>query len=139
VLLVGLLAALSLAPAAACASSAGSGTTTTATGTQVTLSAAGTHTPTSKLPAVPVGQLPVEARQVLNEIDHGGPFRYAQDGTVFGNFEGRLPGRPSGYYHEYTVPTPGARDRGARRLIAGRDGDVFYTADHYATFRQVSR
>ncbi len=133
-----MLAGLSLALVVGCASSGGS-TTAATTQLPVTLSAGSAHTPTSTLPEVAVGQLPVEARQVLNEIDHGGPFRYPQDGTVFGNFEARLPGRASGYYHEYTVPTPGARDRGARRLIAGRDGDVFYTADHYTTFRQVKR
>ncbi len=96
-------------------------------------------TPVSGLPTVPVAALPPEARQVLATIDAHGTFRYAQDGTVFGNNEGLLPERPDGYYHEYTVPTPGSPDRGTRRLVVGRDGDVYYTGDHYATFRQVLR
>jgi ribonuclease T1 len=120
---------------------AGGGSTTadSPTSTQASAALAATHTPGSGLPTVTAGKLPAEARQVLTQIDHGGPFRYSQDGTVFGNFEGRLPKRPSGYYHEYTVPTPGERDRGARRLIAGRNGDLYYTDDHYDTFRQVLR
>jgi len=96
-------------------------------------------TPVSGLPTVRVAELPPEARTVLATLDAHGTFRYSQDGTVFGNFEHRLPARPDGYYHEYTVPTPGSRDRGARRLVVGLDGDVYYTGDHYATFRQVLR
>jgi len=99
----------------------------------------GTATPRSGLPTVPVAELPSQARTVLARIDRGGPFPYRQDGTVFNNFEGRLPKRAGGYYHEYTVPTPGSADRGARRLIVGRGGDVYYTSDHYDSFRQVIR
>jgi ribonuclease T1 len=102
-------------------------------------SAAVAGTPVSGLPTVRVAELPPEARTVLATLDAHGTFRYSQDGTVFGNFEHLLPARPDGYYHEYTVPTPGSRDRGARRLVVGRDGDVYYTGDHYATFRQVLR
>jgi ribonuclease T1 len=96
-------------------------------------------TPRSGLATVPVAALPPQAVAMLALIDRGGPFRYAQDGSTFSNLEGHLPGRPRGYYREYTVTTPGASDRGARRLIVGRDGDVYYTSDHYESFRQVIR
>ncbi|MFI1288774.1 ribonuclease domain-containing protein [Streptomyces sp. NPDC020792] len=84
-------------------------------------------------------RLPAEARQTLALVDKGGPYPYRQDNTVFGNFEGRLPKEPRGYYHEYTVRTPGSRDRGARRIVAGRGGEFYYTDDHYNTFRAVLR
>ncbi|GAA3782103.1 ribonuclease [Streptomyces coacervatus] len=88
---------------------------------------------------VRVSQLPAEARQTLALIDNGGPFPYARDGIVFGNFEGLLPKQKRGYYHEYTVPTPGSRDRGARRIVTGQGGEIYYTDDHYNTFRAVLR
>ncbi|MFJ9903091.1 ribonuclease domain-containing protein [Streptomyces sp. NPDC101152] len=88
---------------------------------------------------VRVSQLPAEARQTLALIDKGGPFPYARDGVVFGNFEGLLPKHQRGYYHEYTVPTPGSRDRGARRIITGQGGEIYYTDDHYKSFRAVRR
>jgi guanyl-specific ribonuclease Sa len=83
--------------------------------------------------------LPIEARETLDRIVSGGPFEYARDGSTFQNREHRLPERPAGYYREYTVETPGARDRGARRIVAGGDPpEVFYyTDDHYRTFRGV--
>jgi ribonuclease T1 len=81
--------------------------------------------------------LPPEARATLSLIRAGGPFPYARDGVVFGNREALLPKRPRGYYREYTVPTPGARDRGARRIVAGRDGELYYTDDHYRSFRRI--
>ncbi len=84
-----------------------------------------------------VAQLPPEARQTLARIRQGGPFPYAKDGAVFHNREGLLPARPRGYYREYTVPTPGARHRGARRIVAGRDGDLWYTDDHYRSFQRI--
>jgi ribonuclease T1 len=99
----------------------------------------GQATPASGLPTVAVDTLPAQARATLTLIDQGGPFPYDRDGTVFGNNEGLLPDRQRGYYREYTVPTPGERDRGARRLVVGRDGDVYYTGDHYESFRQVLR
>jgi ribonuclease T1 len=82
-------------------------------------------------------ELPPEARQTLALVRAGGPFPYARDGALFGNREGQLPRRERGYYREYTVKTPGARDRGARRLVAGRDGDFYYTDDHYRSFRRI--
>ncbi len=81
--------------------------------------------------------LPVEAQATLQLIDQGGPFPFARDGVVFGNYERMLPPRWRGYYHEYTVPTPGAHNRGARRIIAGRQGERYYTDDHYRTFRRI--
>jgi ribonuclease T1 len=81
--------------------------------------------------------LPAEARQTLELIKSNGPFPYKQDGTTFGNRERRLPFRASGYYREYTVKTPGAKDRGARRIIAGNGGEFYYTADHYRTFMRI--
>jgi ribonuclease T1 len=86
---------------------------------------------------VPVSELPKQARDTLALIKKGGPFPYAKDGAVFGNREGRLPGHKRGYYREYTVKTPGERTRGARRIVAGRAGDYWYTDDHYATFRRI--
>jgi ribonuclease T1 len=89
------------------------------------------------LSAVAAAALPVEAQRVLRLIDAGGPFPYSQDGAVFGNVERLLPAHQRGWYHEYTVPTPGSRDRGARRIIAGQDGARYYTADHYESFARV--
>jgi ribonuclease T1 len=97
------------------------------------------QTPRSDLPTVGVAELPAEARETLALIDRGGPFPFRQDATVFGNAEGILPGRDPGYYREYTVVTPGLDHRGARRLVVGAGGDVYYTADHYESFRQVLR
>ena len=86
-------------------------------------------------------QLPVEARETLSRIRAGTRMPYAKDGTVFGNREGMLPRRQRGYYTEYTVATPGARDRGARRIIAGGDpartGEFYYTSDHYRSFQRI--
>ncbi|MBT2469205.1 guanine-specific ribonuclease N1 and T1 [Streptomyces sp. ISL-66] len=83
--------------------------------------------------------LPQQARDVLALIDKGGPYQYRQDGTVFGNFEKALPQQKRGYYHEFTVKTPGERDRGARRIVTGQGGEFFYTDDHYKTFKAVLR
>ena len=84
-----------------------------------------------------VSQLPPEARATLALIKRGGPFPYAKDGTLFHNRERLLPQRPRGYYREYTVPTPGLAHRGARRIVAGRDGDYWYTPDHYRSFKRI--
>ncbi len=91
----------------------------------------------SGLPVVREAELPPEARHTLALIRAGGPFPYARDGAVFGNFERILPRRERGYYHEYTVRTPGERDRGARRIVTGQEGERYYTDDHYASFREV--
>jgi len=84
-----------------------------------------------------VADLPPEARATLALIKAGGPFPYRQDGLVFGNREKRLPLRDRGYYREYTVRTPGAGDRGARRIVAGMGGEYYYTADHYRSFKRI--
>jgi len=81
--------------------------------------------------------LPPEARQTIALIRKGGPYPYQKDGSVFGNREARLPQRERGYYREYTVRTPGSRDRGARRIVAGRSGELYYTDDHYRSFKRV--
>ncbi|MGW0119178.1 ribonuclease domain-containing protein [Streptomyces sp. NPDC003327] len=91
----------------------------------------------STLPVVRVADLPPEARETLARIVRGGPFPYARDGAVFGNVERLLPRRPRGHYREYTVRTPGERDRGARRIVTGRGGETYYTDDHYQSFREV--
>jgi ribonuclease T1 len=89
------------------------------------------------LPEVRLAQLPPEAAQTLALIKRGGPFPYRRDGTVFGNRERLLPLEKRGYYREYTVPTPGAKDRGARRIVAGSRSEYYYTDDHYASFRRI--
>jgi ribonuclease T1 len=82
-------------------------------------------------------ELPPEARQTLEQVKAGGPFSYPSDGRTFNNREAQLPKRERGYYREFTVPTPGARDRGARRIVAGRGGEFYYTEDHYRTFKRI--
>ena len=91
----------------------------------------------SGLPAGYSDDLPPEALDVLDAIDRGGPHPYRQDGSTFFNREGLLPFEDEGYYAEYTVETPRSPDRGARRLVVGARGEVFYTADHYASFVEV--
>jgi ribonuclease T1 len=107
---------------------------------------AGAPTPHATLPAANNALppfLPPEAADTLARIAHGGPFEHRQDGVVFNNREGRLPTMPDGYYHEYTVDTPGLDYRGARRIITGGTPPRIYcyTDDHYRTFRpfEVSR
>ena len=82
-------------------------------------------------------ELPSEARATLVLIKSGGPFPYSQDGRVFSNREKLLPVQSRGYYREYTVRTPGVRDRGARRIVAGGAGEYYYSADHYRSFRRI--
>ena len=87
---------------------------------------------------VAVKDLPDEAKRTLALIRDNGPFPFPQhDGKTFGNREKRLPMRAHGYYREYTVRTPGARDRGARRIIAGNGGEFYFTEDHYRSFRRI--
>jgi ribonuclease T1 len=104
----------------------------------------------ARAPATPIAEvsleaLPTQARQTLALIEQGGPFPYRKDGSVFANRERLLPRQPHGYYTEYTVPTPGSRDRGARRIVAGKgatgnpatSGEYYYTDDHYQSFRRI--
>ena len=86
------------------------------------------------LPVRALSQLPPQAAEVWQLIQYGGPFPHERDGTVFGNREQRLPQRQSGFYREYTVPTPGEADRGARRLVTGGTAELYYTGDHYISF-----
>ena len=86
---------------------------------------------------ISLSKLPLEAQQTIRLVKAGGPFPYQRDGAVFGNREGLLPKRERGYYREYTVRTPGARDRGPRRIVAGRGGEYYYTDDHYRSFRRI--
>jgi ribonuclease T1 len=100
--------------------------------------------PTAADPTAPIAlaDLPVQGVQVHALVMQGGPFAYDKDGSVFGNRERLLPSQKRGYYREYTVPTPGASNRGARRLVCGgppKTPDAcFYTADHYASFRRIA-
>ncbi|GGM40509.1 hypothetical protein GCM10012275_09330 [Longimycelium tulufanense] len=93
---------------------------------------------TSGFRGVALSSLPPEATDTVRLIQRGGPFPYPRDGTVFGNREGLLPGCPGGYYHEYTVKTPGSATRGARRIVTGHRGEYFYTPDHYRSFVLVN-
>ncbi|MFF2961931.1 ribonuclease domain-containing protein [Streptomyces sp. NPDC057963] len=84
--------------------------------------------------------LPAQAHDTLDLIEAGGPFPYSQDGSVFQNREGVLPSQSTGYYHEYTVVTPGSPTRGARRVITGEEArEDYYTSDHYATFDLIDQ
>lgn len=89
------------------------------------------------IPAVAASELPVQAQETLALIRAGGPFPYTRDGTTFFNREGLLPKAARGYYREYTVTTPGSRDRGARRIVAGQRGEFYYTPDHYRSFMRI--
>lgn len=90
-----------------------------------------------RIPVILVADLPAEARQTLVLIRHGGPFPYRRDGIIFQNRERRLPLQRAGYYHEFTVTTPGERDRGPRRIISGQPDEYYYTADHYRSFSRI--
>ncbi|HEX7833309.1 MAG TPA: ribonuclease domain-containing protein [Thermoanaerobaculia bacterium] len=91
---------------------------------------------TSPLDAIAADER-AEVEKTLDLIERNGPFPHRQDGTVFSNREGRLPSRPRGYYREYTVRTPGASNRGARRIVRGSEGELYYTRDHYESFIRI--
>ena len=93
-----------------------------------------------------LADLPKEGRATHTLILKGGPYPFPKDGVTFGNFEGNLPKKPRGYYHEFTVPTPGAKNRGARRIVCGAEARewrnnapvaCWYTGDHYQTFQKI--
>ncbi|MER6035197.1 ribonuclease domain-containing protein [Streptomyces sp. NPDC001835] len=103
-----------------------------------TVSATTADAAAASVGSVCYGALPPQAHDTLDLIDEGGPFPYSQDGTVFQNRENVLPSQQSGYYHEYTVITPGSPTRGARRIVTGeKTQEDYYTSDHYATFDLV--
>jgi ribonuclease T1 len=98
--------------------------------------------PAALIGTVALASLPAEAQETERLIHAGGPFRYEKDGSAFGNRERLLPIKSRGYYREYTVKTPGSRDRGARRIVCGGEKPIapdacFYTDDHYASFRRI--
>jgi ribonuclease T1 len=140
------LAPLSAAPvpvSSATRASAGSTTPDVVSGRNATTVVARPQTTTVSITApagvgtIAASSLPSQARDTLALIAAGGPYPYKQDGVVWENREGRLPKQQRGYYHEYTVVTPGSPDRGARRIISGADGAHYYTADHYGSFKLV--
>lgn len=98
------------------------------------------HDTASTTVGITASRLPPEVAATLALIARGGPFPHRQDGVVFGNYEGHLPAAPRGYYHEYTVPTPGARNRGTRRIITGGTPPTtyWYTGDHYRHFEPIT-
>ncbi|MFB7506577.1 ribonuclease domain-containing protein [Streptomyces broussonetiae] len=103
-----------------------------------TVSATTANAAADSVGSICYGSLPSQAHDTLDLIDQGGPFPYSQDGVVFSNREGVLPSEPSGYYHEYTVITPGSPTRGARRIVTGEASqEDYYTSDHYATFNLI--
>jgi len=111
----------------------------------VALLSAGVALAKDALPVIAAASLPQEARDTLAKIRTNGPFPYPRDGAVFGNRERLLPARSRGYYREYTVPTPRAKDRGARRIVAGSgstgdvrtSGEYYYSDDHYNSFKRI--
>lgn len=100
-----------------------------------------TPQPQAETPVVALAELPPQGRETYRLIRQGGPFPYEKDGTVFHNRERLLPQHPRGFYREYTVRTPGSKDRGARRIVCGGPATTpeacYYTADHYASFRRI--
>ena len=115
----------------------GSGRGTAGSSTAQGQPAAAGPTPDSGLPRVAESALPKQAHTTLSLIRAGGPYPYEADDGTFGNRERLLPRQSSRYYREYTVKTPGEGDRGPRRIIAGADGDLYWTTDHYGSFRQI--
>ncbi len=90
------------------------------------------------MPVLTLAQLPPQAVATLRLIAAGGPYPYTADNTVYGNYSGALPRERYGYYHEFTVVTPGSTTRGARRVVTGADGEDYYTSDHYASFDWIT-
>lgn len=93
----------------------------------------------SDLPTIAYAELPEEAHETIALIEQDGPFPFSRDGITFQNRERILPRQPEGYYREYTVITPGENDRGARRIITGEAGEMYYTDDHYESFSEIVR
>jgi ribonuclease T1 len=136
---LGLALILCLLAALGCTASAAPNRAATPASTQAVQSrqAAAIDAP-SGLAVVRTQDLPPEALTTLKLIERGGPFPHRQDGATFENREGHLPSHRSGYYKEYTVDTPGADDRGARRIVAGQGGERYWTNDHYDSFAWIA-
>lgn len=134
---VWLVALLSAVVMACSAPSSPASVSSTPTSSRATISA--TARPSDGLPTIREDQLPSEAQHTLNLIDAGGPFPFRRDGIVYHNNSGALPHHEDGWYHEYTVVTPGVSGRGPRRIVCGSDAACFWTADHYSTFRRIVR
>ncbi|TNC99193.1 MAG: guanine-specific ribonuclease N1 and T1 [Gallionellaceae bacterium] len=126
--LAGLLLVLSLAQARSHHSHSSS---------QVSAQETAQHSSQDSSDSIALAQLPPEGRETLQLIKRGGPFPYPRDGVVFSNFERILPKQQRGYYHEYTVKTPGVNHRGARRIVCGVVPECYYTADHYKSFQRI--
>lgn len=122
--------------AAGCAGGGSAPSAGLATTPPVTADTSGLVAPPG-MPTIAREDLPVEAAATLALMAAGGPYPYRQDGAVFQNREGLLPDRPKAHYREYTVETPGSDDRGARRIIAGADGELYWTDDHYRSFAWI--
>ena len=133
-LLIGFLAGLAVRPAAD-GRAAVPGTSAAA----ATPRPDGTAAIPSGFRSVSLASLPREAASTVAAIDAGGPFAYRQDGATFENRERLLPDRPTGYYREFTVPTPGVSGRGPRRIVAGANGEMYWTSDHYDSFAWIAR
>ena len=95
--------------------------------------------PPADLPSVDLDSLPPEAAMTVALIEAGGPFPFRQDGATFENREGLLPDRPEGHYREYTVARAGNQGRGPLRIVTGADGELYWSADHYASFAWIVR
>jgi ribonuclease T1 len=134
----GILEALTGSTTPAAPSSAAPGPEAPATGPADVRGLAAAPANPSGLSSVRESALPAEARRTLDRIRAGGPYSYSQDDKTFGNFERILPRQASGYYREYTVPTPGESDRGARRIVTGTGGEKYYTQDHYDSFKFIA-
>ncbi len=103
----------------------------------VALPAAAQRASPPAIETVAAAQLPKEARETIALVRKGGPYPHRRDGITFSNRERILPSKPRGYYREFTVRTPGEKTRGARRIVAGDAGELYYSDDHYASFRRI--
>jgi ribonuclease T1 len=119
-------------------SSAGSSDTESETSASSEGSASGPRVPPG-METISQDELPPEALETMALIETDGPFPYSKDGSTFQNREGLLPSQPNGYYSEYTVETPGSSDRGARRIVGGAEGELYYTDDHYSSFSWIEQ
>lgn len=123
---------------AGCASAAGAATAHHGSTSKDGAACSTSNTAPAGMPVLTVAQLPSQAVTTLRLIATGGPYPYAADDTVYGNYSSALPKERYGYYHEFTVLTPGSVTRGARRVVTGADGEDYYTADHYASFDWIA-